>query len=68
MGISDVDWHKYTISQTFLIIFFTLVLLFLILAGGNWLWCYFAPMFNLPLLSYWQFVGLWILVSLFIKR
>ena len=62
------NWSDYTVGQRVLVILIVLVFLSIILAGGQWLWVYFAPMFNMPLLSYWEFVGLWILVSLFFKR
>jgi len=56
-------------SKGMLLIVFviTMIILFGILGIGTLLWAYYAPMFNLPVLSYWQFIGLWILTSILFK-
>jgi hypothetical protein len=50
------------------VVILALLIVFGVICGVNWigmsLWVYYAPMFNLPILSFWQFMGLSILVHL----
>jgi len=38
----------------------------LIIWLGWALWGWLAPLFNLPILTYWQFAGLWLLIKIFV--